>query len=749
LQLLRWDRGRVKPLLSRLYAALALDPEERVLAGRLSGALYGMGGLTLWTFVLLPGVDHSHPGWIIGISAGALLWGLCSLFVVDWSSRGQWLIHVSSTVGFVVIAGEVASSGGGQSPGWIYLFFIVVFSSYFYRWGVAAVYVAGSVLVQALPLFYDPRWGQTAYVSKLVVGGSSYLVLGATIASGKQLMRTVRARAELLAAEQGALRRVATAVIEGQTAEAIFELVAREAAALLRVGAAGILRFDSAEQATVMGSWADHAGGRYERGTVIPVRPGSDVARAQETGLPIRIDNHRPGTAVNRLGYRASIVAPVHVSGRTWGAVAVAAEASRRLSHRDERQLMEFGELLASAIASIDERATLAAQASTDPLTGLANRRSLHERLAAEVARSQRHGGKLSVAVLDIDHFKEVNDSGGHESGDAVLVQVAGCLENQARAEDVLGRFGGDEFAWVMPETTREQAMVAVERARRLIAMTIARPHRITVSAGICDTGVTSHPAELINHADTALYWSKVHGRNRAWIYDPAVTGELATAGPLDSAERSQALMGLRALSRTIDAKDPAMRGHSDRVATLAAKLAHAAGWSPERSLMLREAALVHDVGKVGLPERLLASREVLSPTERELVTEHVELAVRIVEDVLSADQVEWIRSHHERPDGLGYPRGLTEEEIPEGAALLAVADAWEAMRTGRSYRPAKSPDTALAECAGLIGTQFTRKAVGALMQLHALGDLDDDGERLLSGSTDPSGWSESPEPNR
>ncbi len=153
-----------------------------------------------------------------------------------------------------------------------------------------------------------------------------------------------------------------------------------------------------------------------------------------------------------------------------------------------------------------------------------------------------------------------------------------------------------------MPETTREQALVAVERARRLIALTISRPQRITVSAGICDTNVTGHAAELINNADGALYWSKVHGRNRAWIYDPQVTSELTSSGPLDSSERSQALLGLRALSRAIDAKDPATRGHSERVATLAAKLARAAGWTPERSTMLREAALVHDVGKVGYP---------------------------------------------------------------------------------------------------------------------------------------------------
>lgn len=725
---------------ARLGRSIGIDVEERLLAGRVSGALYAMGGLTLWTFLLLPGVDHAHPGWILSLSAATFLWGLCSL-LFDWTRVGPWLIHLSNIAGFVVIAGAVASSGGSQSPGWIYLSFIVVFASYFYRPGVAAFYLVGCLVTQALPLIYDSRWEHVAYLPRMVVGGASYVVLGATIAAGKEMMRRVRDRAELLASEQAALRRVATAVLEGQASGEIFELVAREAAALLRGGAAGILRFDSERQATVMGSWADRKGGRYEPGTVIPIRSGSDVARARETGLPVRIDDHRPGSPVGRLGYSASIVAPVQLPSRTWGAVAVAAAEPKRLTQRDEQQLMLFGDLLASAIASIDDRATLAAQASTDPLTGLANRRSLHERLGAEVARSQRHQRTLSVAVIDIDHFKQVNDIGGHDAGDAMLVQVASCLSEQARAEDILGRFGGDEFAWVMPETTREQALVAVERARRLIALTTSRPHRITVSAGICDTGVTAHPAELINHADSALYWSKVHGRNRAWIYDPEVIDELSVSGLLDAAERAQALSGLQALSRAIDAKDPATRGHSERVAELAARLAEAAGWPPEKGLLLREAAMVHDVGKVGLPERLLVSGQALAPAERELVTEHVELAVRIVEGVLSTEQVDWIRSHHERPDGLGYPRGLTEADIPEGAALLSVADAWEAMRTGRAYRPAKSPDAALAECAALIGSQFTKAAVGALMRLHSTGELDDQTDRLLSAqANEPSG---------
>ncbi|HZU61721.1 MAG TPA: diguanylate cyclase, partial [Solirubrobacteraceae bacterium] len=624
------------------------------------------------------------------------------------------------------------------SPAWVYLFFAVVFAAYFYRPGPAALYCLGAIVTLALPLVYDASAGPL--VSKLVVGGSAFVVLTATIALGRQLMRQGRDRAELAASEQAALRRVATAVVEGQPSGAIFQLVAREAATLLRGGAAAILRFDSQRQATVMGAWADGRGGHYKSGTTVTLVPGSDVAEAWATGLPVRMEDLAQDSPLGLLGYHSSIVAPVQLGGQTWGALTVAAGNSVRPRLGEEQQLMELGELLARAIASLDDRARLAAQASTDPLTGLANRRSLHERLAAEVARTQRHGRTLSVALLDIDHFKEVNDFGGHEAGDEMLMAVAGALGEQARAEDILGRFGGDEFAWVMPETTREQALVAVERARRLIAVSRSRPYRITLSAGICDTDVTSHPAQLLNYADTALYWSKVHGRNRSWIYDPHVSEELAPGGLLDNAERSQALLGLRALSRAIDAKDPATHGHSERVAALVAKLAHVAGWPPEHGLLLREAALVHDVGKVGLPERLLAKPDLLTEAERELVREHVELAVRIVEGVLRPEQVEWIRSHHERPDGKGYPRGVGEDEIPEGAALLAVADAWEAMRTGRPYRPGKTPDAALAECARLMGTQFTRAAVGALMQLHSTGELDDEADRLLAGSSDPRG---------
>jgi diguanylate cyclase (GGDEF)-like protein/putative nucleotidyltransferase with HDIG domain len=478
----------------------------------------------------------------------------------------------------------------------------------------------------------------------------------------------------------------------------------------------------------VIGSWADREVGRYEPGTEVPVRPGDDVERAVRTQRPVRVGRHSIGSPVDRLGYRASIVAPIRVADRIWGALAVAADEAAAFGPEDEERLMQFGDLLATAIGSLDDRAELAVQASTDPLTGLANHRALQRRLSAEAARAKRHGTHLSVAVLDVDHFKQINDSAGHDTGDQMLVRIAECLGRLARAEDTLGRLGGDEFAWVLPDTSREQALVAVERARRQIAALLAEPYAITVSAGICDNSVADDPAKLINLADGALYWSKAHGRDQCWIYDAAVIDELTAQERAQRLERSRTLVGLRALARAIDSKDPATSRHSERVADLAEKLARTVGWPAERAQMLGEAALVHDVGKIGISEHLLRKAGPLVSRDREQIELHAELAARIVEDVLAPEQVEWIRTHHERPDGSGYPRGLRGSEIPEGGALLAAADAWDSMTGGRLNEEPKTNEAALAECAALVGRQFSKTAVAALMKLHGLGQLGDSG---------------------
>jgi hypothetical protein len=235
-------------VLKRLLAAAPVDPEEVTLAGAVSGVLYAMGGLTLASLLFLPGIRHDHSLALLLIAGGAFVWGLVSIAFIRWKFAPAWLIHLSTTAGFGVIAAAIASSGGAVSPAWIYLFFIAVFAAYFYGRPVAVAYLIACVAVHALPLLYDARAGNDAFMAQYAIAGPAYLVFGAAILAGKARMLTLRSRAEELAAEQGALRRVATAVVGGEPTERVYELVAFELAQMLGAGAAGIMRLTNPER---------------------------------------------------------------------------------------------------------------------------------------------------------------------------------------------------------------------------------------------------------------------------------------------------------------------------------------------------------------------------------------------------------------------------------------------------------------------------------------------------------------------
>lgn len=375
-----------------------------------------------------------------------------------------------------------------------------------------------------------------------------------------------------------------------------------------------------------------------------------------------------------------------------------------------------------------DQRERLTAQATTDPLTGLVNHRAFHERLHDEVERAQRYGRALSVAVFDIDHFKQVNDTLGHAVGDAVLRRAAEGLQAAARTTDIVGRVGGDELAVIMPEVGGLCAFTATDRLRRSLGVD-DDPHvgTVTVSAGTCDLEHADDAETLLGLADGALYWAKAHGRDVCFRYTPDVVVELSATERAERLARSRALAGVRALARAIDAKDPSTTQHSERVAELAARLAAASGWPPAEVSRIHAAGLVHDVGKIGVPDAILFKPGRLTMLERIEVERHAELGAQIAGEVLDAQQAEWILAHHERVDGKGYPRGLVGDEIPAGARLLALADAWDAMTRARSYSAPMTFEAAFRECCGQAGRQFCPDAVDALRELWDAGRLDVD----------------------
>jgi diguanylate cyclase (GGDEF)-like protein len=356
-------------------------------------------------------------------------------------------------------------------------------------------------------------------------------------------------------------------------------------------------------------------------------------------------------------------------------------------------------------------------EADADPLTGIANHRAFHEKLRTEVERAQRYGRPLSLACLDVDGFKDVNDHFGHPVGDAVLRAVAARLKAVARAADLVARIGGDEFAVLLPETTAEAAEAVARRAHELIRADLAGSGpSVTVSIGICDLEHASSPHALMGFADDALYRAKDHGRDAVWRYRPETVEDVGLHDRAARLARHQTLDGIRSLARAVDTKDHSTYLHSERVANLSRSLAVALGWSAHRAEALHEAALIHDVGKLAIPSALLFTPRRLTEAEYETVKTHAALGAQIAGEALSNEQLGWLRSHHERVDGDGYPDGLGGEAIPDGARLLALADSWDVMTSDRPYSRTMRPGEALDECRRCIGSQFFVEPVEILV---------------------------------
>jgi diguanylate cyclase (GGDEF)-like protein/putative nucleotidyltransferase with HDIG domain len=529
------------------------------------------------------------------------------------------------------------------------------------------------------------------------------------------------------AIEQATLRRVAVAIAKGIEPQALFGLVAREVAQLHEADAAAVVRFEPTDPPSVLGA----VGLGPKNGRIESTRGDGAVARVRRCGRAVRVDDY--GAAAGRgpahlaaLGFRGGMAAPIWVGGRVWGAIGALSRKPAGFAPRAEGRLAQFTDLVAIAIANVEARAELLSLAATDPLTSAANHRCLHEQLGAEVERTRRHRGVLSLVVVGLDRFAEANQAHGHRAGDRVLSDLARRLQALVRSKDLVARIGGDRFALLLPETDLVQARLVAERALEAIrAEPLADVGPLRASAGVCDLGAAGSAEEIVRLAEGALYWAKSMGGDRTACYREGRGRELSAREGAERLTRQQALSALRALSRAVDAKDPSTLKHSERVAEMSARLATALGWSAERTGLLFEAALLHDVGKIGVPDAILLKPGRLTAAEYEQVKVHPVLGAQIASEVLRPEQVAWIRSHHERADGRGYPDGLAGEDIPDGARILAVADAWDAMTIARPYSEPMLPAAALAECHRAAQAQFCPRVVSALGSLHEAGAIE------------------------
>jgi diguanylate cyclase (GGDEF)-like protein len=391
---------------------------------------------------------------------------------------------------------------------------------------------------------------------------------------------------------------------------------------------------------------------------------------------------------------------------------------------------------LARAINSIGAALTdTHPQATVDRLTGVANRPALLAALFNEVERANRYERPLSVAFVDIDHFKAVNDTYGHGAGDEVLRGVAGKLKENLRATDLIGRYGGEEFMLILTETEVEDGALLTEKLRMLIERTKfpveGNPElAVTISIGIAGGfGHSLRVEPLVRDADAAMYSAKSLGRNQTYIFAEPDDDARVPRAPISSDGRARAFevgrvardAATAALTSAI-APLPHYRGQpSALIATIVVAMARQLDLSDSEVDRLKLAALLHDVGKVAVPEDILEKPAALTSNEWRTVVQHPRIGQVILEQAAALkDSVPIILHHHERYAGHGYPYGLRGSEIPMGARIVAIADAYDAMVNDRPYKRAISHTDAIEELRRHAGTQFDPELVTVFCDLFA-----------------------------
>jgi diguanylate cyclase (GGDEF)-like protein len=419
------------------------------------------------------------------------------------------------------------------------------------------------------------------------------------------------------------------------------------------------------------------------------------------------------GKLVNQLlsfGLESLVLVPLIHKNETVGILILGNSIKQGLSEEQVQFIEQVASQISTAVVNSQLYASAETRARIDELTGLYNRRHFDESIEKEIRRDFRYGNSFTLMMLDVDNFKNYNDTQGHIQGDKLLKNVAQVIRNSIREVDLGFRYGGDEFAVILPNSTIENAVVAAERVRKKIEKDMRDDGNwISVSIGLANwpsNGLV--PQDVITAADRALYYAKNTGANRSCTAAQILpSAELSDNQPGHTDEK-QILNTIYALAATIEARDRYTYGHSRKVRSFAVDLAEAIKMAPEKVTVISHAALLHDIGKIGIYDTILNKPEELTFDERELIKKHPQLSRDIIAHIPNLTPcLPAILHHHERWDGKGYPHGLKGEKIPMEARILTIADSFDAMISARPYRDPLPAEKVIEELKRCAGSQF------------------------------------------
>ncbi len=485
------------------------------------------------------------------------------------------------------------------------------------------------------------------------------------------------------------------------------------------------------------------------------VAVGSGVlGKVARTGVSALVQNAGPGQLAGVLPEsRAVLCLPISYGETLLGVLNIESRDENAFAPQDVLILNTLADLLATALHNSFVFRKLQQQSITDGLTGIKTRRFFWEALSSEWKRASRSGRPFSVVLVDLDKFKEVNDSLGHLEGDLVLARVGRLLEQKCRQSNVVARYGGDEFIILMPETGIEQAQVLAERLRLWLATDpMLEEHHITGSFGVASFPLHGFSMEdLIRVADAGMYVAKHAGGNQVSTSDAfgegsAVQRQLVSgyiegflqrehngpehleelvstlrklSGREDNADQRAMKEAVEALSRAAELREHNAAGHGEQCGHYTGIIARGLNLPAEEVEDIIFAGRVHDLGKLFIPDRILNKAGALTEDEFAVIKTHPQVGAEVLRAIPEIERVaQAIESHHEAFDGGGYPFGLKGESIPLYGRIVAVADAYVNMTSDRSFAPPKTDEQAMVELGKLSGTRFDGMIVRLLARL-------------------------------